>query len=55
MVSWGLMDNPLAIILPGLISVFGVFLMRQFFKTMPRSCWMRRAWMAPGNCASFCK
>ncbi len=36
MVSWGLMDNPLAIILPGLISVFGVFLMRQFFKTMPQ-------------------
>ena len=36
MVSWGFMDNPLAIILPGLISVFGVFLMRQFFKTMPQ-------------------
>ncbi|MCY4527074.1 MAG: carbohydrate ABC transporter permease [Anaerolineaceae bacterium] len=36
MVSWGFMDNPLAIILPGLISVFGVFLMRQFFKTLPQ-------------------
>ena len=36
MVSWGLMDNPLALILPGLVSVFGVFLMRQFFKTLPQ-------------------
>jgi multiple sugar transport system permease protein len=31
-----LIDNPLAIILPGLISAFGVFLMRQFFKQMPQ-------------------
>jgi len=36
MVSWGFMNNPLAIILPGLISAFGVFLMRQFFKTLPQ-------------------
>ena len=36
MVSWGFMNNPLAIILPGIISAFGVFLMRQFFKTLPQ-------------------
>jgi len=35
MVSWGFMNNPLAIILPGLISAFGVFLMRQFFHGVP--------------------
>ena len=29
----GLIDNPLAIILPGLISAFGVFLMRPIFQT----------------------
>jgi multiple sugar transport system permease protein len=32
----GLIDNHLAVILPGLISAFGVFLMRQFFKQMPQ-------------------
>ena len=32
----GLIDDPLAIILPGLTSAFGVFLMRQFFKTLPQ-------------------
>jgi multiple sugar transport system permease protein len=31
-----LMNNPLAIILPGLISAFGVFLMRQFFLSLPQ-------------------
>jgi multiple sugar transport system permease protein len=30
-----LIDNPLALILPGLISPFGVFLLRQFFMTIP--------------------
>lgn len=34
--SLGLIDNHLAVILPGLISAFGVFLMRQFFKQMPQ-------------------
>ena len=34
--SLGLIDNHLAIILPGLVSAFGVFLMRQFFKTLPQ-------------------
>jgi multiple sugar transport system permease protein len=34
--SLNLIDNPLSIILPGLISAFGVFLMRQFFLTLPQ-------------------
>lgn len=33
---WGLIDNHLSLILPGLTSAFGVFLMRQFFMTMPQ-------------------
>ena len=32
----GLIDNHLAVILPGLVSAFGVFLMRQFFMQMPQ-------------------
>jgi multiple sugar transport system permease protein len=32
----GLIDNHLALILPGLTSAFGVFLMRQFFLTLPQ-------------------
>jgi multiple sugar transport system permease protein len=32
----GLLDTPGSIFLPGLISVFGVFFMRQFFSTVPR-------------------
>ncbi|MFD0676533.1 MULTISPECIES: carbohydrate ABC transporter permease [unclassified Paenibacillus] len=34
--SFGLIDTHLAMILPGLTSVFGIFLMRQFFLTIPR-------------------
>jgi multiple sugar transport system permease protein len=34
--SFRLMDNPLAVILPGLVSAFGVFLMRQFFLSLPQ-------------------
>ena len=34
--SFGLIDTHAAVILPGLISAFGVFLMRQFFKQMPQ-------------------
>jgi multiple sugar transport system permease protein len=34
--SLGLIDNHLALILPGLVNAFGVFLMRQFFKSMPQ-------------------
>jgi multiple sugar transport system permease protein len=34
--SLNLIDNHLSIILPGLISAFGVFLMRQFFLTLPQ-------------------
>lgn len=33
--SLQLIDNPLSIILPGLISAFGVFLLRQFYMTLP--------------------
>jgi multiple sugar transport system permease protein len=32
----GLIDNHWSLILPGLTSAFGVFLMRQFFMTMPQ-------------------
>jgi multiple sugar transport system permease protein len=32
----GLVDNHLALILPGLTSAFGVFLLRQFFLTLPQ-------------------
>lgn len=34
--TFGLIDNHLAIILPGLVSAFGVFLMRQFFLSLPQ-------------------
>jgi multiple sugar transport system permease protein len=34
--NWGLVDNHLSLILPGLTSAFGVFLMRQFFLTLPQ-------------------
>ncbi len=34
--TFNLIDTHLAIILPSLISAFGVFLMRQFFKTLPQ-------------------
>lgn len=34
--SLGLLDSHLALILPGLTSAFGVFLMRQFFMTVPQ-------------------
>ncbi len=34
--KWGLIDNHFSLILPGLTSAFGVFLMRQFFLTMPQ-------------------
>ena len=35
MSSWGLINNPLSLILPGLTGALGVFLMRQFFLSMP--------------------
>ena len=31
----GLLDRPVSLILPGLTAAFGVFLMRQFFITIP--------------------
>ncbi|MBV9671662.1 MAG: carbohydrate ABC transporter permease [Verrucomicrobia bacterium] len=36
MKTLGLVDNHLSIILPGLVSAFGVFLMRQFYLTLPQ-------------------
>lgn len=35
MSEWGLINNPLSLILPGLTGALGVFLMRQFFLGMP--------------------
>lgn len=36
MVAFGLTDTLVGLVLPGLFNVFGVFLMRQFFSTIPR-------------------
>ena len=36
MKALGLIDNHLSIILPGLVSAFGVFMMRQFYLTLPQ-------------------
>ena len=36
MKTLGLIDNSLSIILPGLVSAFGVFMMRQFYLTLPQ-------------------
>ena len=49
----GLIDNHLAIILPGLISAFGVFLMRQFFKTMPQELFDAARVDGAGHIRSF--
>lgn len=51
--SLGLIDNPLAIILPGLISAFGVFLMRQFFKQMPQELFDAARVDGAGHIRSF--
>jgi multiple sugar transport system permease protein len=34
--TFGLIDTHLSIILPGLVSAFGVFMMRQFYLSLPR-------------------
>ena len=49
----GLIDNHLAIILPGLISAFGVFLMRQFFKQMPQELFDAARVDGAGHIRSF--
>ncbi|MEA4914745.1 MAG: carbohydrate ABC transporter permease [Christensenella sp.] len=36
MVYFGLTDTLIGLVLPGLFNIFGVFLMRQFFSTIPR-------------------
>lgn len=51
--SLGLIDNHLAIILPGLISAFGVFLMRQFFKQMPQELFDAARVDGAGHVRSF--
>jgi multiple sugar transport system permease protein len=33
--AFGLIDTHMSLILPGLVSAFGVFLMRQFFMSLP--------------------
>ncbi|GAA2173782.1 carbohydrate ABC transporter permease [Arthrobacter parietis] len=35
MSEWGLINNPLSLILPGITGALGVFLMRQFFLSLP--------------------
>ncbi len=49
----GLIDDPLAIILPGLINAFGVFLMRQFFKQMPQELFDAARVDGAGHIRSF--
>ena len=51
--SLGPIDNHLAIILPGLISAFGVFLMRQFFKQMPQELFDAARVDGAGHIRSF--
>lgn len=51
--SLGLIDNHLAIILPGLVNAFGVFLMRQFFKQMPQELFDAARVDGAGHIRSF--
>lgn len=51
--SLGLIDNHLSIILPGLISAFGVFLMRQAFKQMPQELFDAARVDGAGHIRSF--
>jgi ABC-type glycerol-3-phosphate transport system permease component len=44
--NWSLLNSYLGIILPGMVSVFGVFLMTQFFMTLPKE--MREAAIVDG-------
>jgi ABC-type glycerol-3-phosphate transport system permease component len=44
--NWSLLNSYLGIILPGMVSVFGVFLMTQFFLTLPKE--MREAAIVDG-------
>lgn len=34
--GFGLLDNPLGVILPGVVSAFGIFMMTQFYKSIPK-------------------
>jgi ABC-type glycerol-3-phosphate transport system permease component len=44
--NWNLLNSYLGIILPGVVSAFGVFMMTQFFQTLPRE--MREAAIVDG-------
>ena len=53
MSSLGWLNTLQALIVPGLFSAFGVFLLRQFFLGAARASWRRRpASTAPGRCGS---
>ena len=43
-------DTYLALIVPGMMSGFGILLFRQFFKSVPRRSSTRRAWMVSMTC-----
>jgi len=34
--GFGLLDNPAGVILPGIVAAFGIFMMTQFFKSLPK-------------------
>ncbi len=51
--TFNLIDTHLAIILPSLISAFGVFLMRQFFKTLPQELFDAAVMDGAGHARSF--
>lgn len=34
--GFGLLDNPLGVILPGIVTAFGIFMMTQFYKSIPK-------------------
>ncbi len=53
MSKFGLVNDHLALILPGLISAFGVFLMRQFFKQMPQELFDAARVDGAGHVRSF--
>ncbi|HEY0792595.1 MAG TPA: hypothetical protein VGD78_16135 [Chthoniobacterales bacterium] len=49
MKTLGLVDNHLAIILPGMVSAFGISLMRQFYLTLPQGIALLQGYMQSGN------
>ena len=59
MADLGLVNTHESLILPGLVNIFGVFLMRQFFKQMPQELfdaargWCRALSLLLADCAAF--